>query len=117
MQRGTSRREDSEGGQSMVMIDMRYMWSEMDSPWLMPNLRHPSRLVVFRRSRRWKKGTGEDECCSSGARVERTVSGVHPDAWLGVKRPEVGSDTAVSKTASHSSACETRVIVLGDSLV
>jgi hypothetical protein len=73
------------------MIDMRYMWSEMDSPWSMPNLRQPSRLVVFRRSRRWKNGTGEDECFSSGVMVERTVSGVHFEPWLGARRPEVGS--------------------------
>jgi len=59
VQRGTSRREESEGGHSIVRIDMRYMWSAMDSPWAMPKRRQPSRLVVFRRERRWKKGTGE----------------------------------------------------------
>lgn len=43
----------------MVMMDMRYMWSEMDSPDVMPKRRQPSRLVVLRRSRRWRKGRGE----------------------------------------------------------
>jgi hypothetical protein len=32
----------------------------------MPNRRHPSRFVVFRRSSIWKKGTGEDEPVSGG---------------------------------------------------
>jgi hypothetical protein len=58
------------------MMAMRYMWSPIDSPrmWLlevlvvvfvlvlelsMPKRRQPSRGVVFRRSRRWKKGIGE----------------------------------------------------------
>jgi len=73
----------------MVMMDMRYMWSEMDSPWLMPKRRHPSRLVVLRRSRRWKKGRGEDELVSGWlSRVERTVGGcqsnvvVYGGLWL-----------------------------------
>lgn len=101
----------------MVMMDMRYMWSEIDSPWLIPNLRQPSRLVVFRRSRRWKKGTGEDECFSRGASVERTVSGVHCDAWLGVKRPEVGSAQQVSNMNFQKIACDNRVSILGDELV
>lgn len=48
------------------MIDMRYMWSEMDSPLSIPKRRQPSRLVVLRRSRRWKKGTGEGEFSSGG---------------------------------------------------
>ena len=46
-------------GASMVMMDIRYMWSEMDSPDSIPKRRHPSRFVVFSRSRRWKKGTGD----------------------------------------------------------
>lgn len=46
-------------GASMVMIDIRYMWSEMDSPDDMPKRRHPSRFVVFSCSRRWKKGIGD----------------------------------------------------------
>jgi hypothetical protein len=32
----------------------------MDSPWLMPKRRQPSRLVVLRRSIMWKKGIGEE---------------------------------------------------------
>lgn len=61
MHRARSIREDREGGQSMVMMDMRYMWSEIDSPWLMSKRRQPSRLVVLRRSIRWKKASGEVE--------------------------------------------------------
>jgi len=38
---------------------MRYIWSEIDSPATMLKRLHPSRLVVFSCSRRWKKGTGE----------------------------------------------------------
>lgn len=41
------------------MMDMRYMWSEMDSPDVMRKRRQPSRLVVLRRSRRWRKGRDE----------------------------------------------------------
>ena len=60
----------------MVMMDMRYIWSEMDSPWLMLKRRQPSRLVVLRRSRRWKKGSGEVELVWKGVgRVERTIEG------------------------------------------
>lgn len=46
-------------GASMVMMDIRYMWSEMDSPSNIRKRRHPSRFVVFSRSRRWKKVTGD----------------------------------------------------------
>ncbi len=42
----------------MVMMDMRYMWSEMLSPEWMQKRSQPARLVVLRRSRRWKKGIG-----------------------------------------------------------
>lgn len=42
----------------MVMMDMRYMWSEMDSPDVIPKRRQPSRLVVLRRSSRCRKGKG-----------------------------------------------------------
>lgn len=45
-------------------MDMRYIWSLMLSPLLMLNLRQPSRLFVLRRSRRWRKGSGEVECSS-----------------------------------------------------
>lgn len=72
-----------------MMMDMRYMWSDIDSPWLMPNRRQPSRLVVFSRSSRWKKGTGEevwDVGRADAERVERTVDGVH---WFGVSSEEV----------------------------
>lgn len=56
------------------MMDMRYMWSLILSPWLMPKRRQPSRLVVLRRSRRWKKGKGEEDLVvGRTGRVERTV--------------------------------------------
>lgn len=61
------------------MTAMRYMWSEMDSPLGMPTWTQPERGVVFRRSRRWKKGIGfwgEVEGDGKGggwARVRRTV--------------------------------------------
>lgn len=42
----------------MVMMDMRYMWSEMLSPLWIQKRSQPARFVVFRRSRRWKKGIG-----------------------------------------------------------
>ena len=50
--------EEREAGASMVSMDMRYMWSEMDSPDVMLKRRQPSRLVVLRRSRRCRKGRG-----------------------------------------------------------
>jgi hypothetical protein len=65
---------DRDGGHSIVMMDMRYMWSAIDSPWLIPNRRQPSRLVVFKRSIRWKNGSGEVELSSGWVvRVERTL--------------------------------------------
>lgn len=45
----------------------------------MPNLRQPSRLVVFNRSSMWKNGTGDEECVSGWiGRVDSTglVSGL-----------------------------------------
>ena len=51
---------DSEDGAIIVRMDMRYMWSLMDSQSAMPKRRHPARGVVLRRSRRWKKGMGEE---------------------------------------------------------
>lgn len=47
--------------------------------WLIPNLRQPSRLVVFRRSSMWKKGTGEVEsvCGAPPGIVATTASTVH----------------------------------------
>lgn len=92
VQRGRSRVRESVGGQSSVMIDIRYMWSAMLSPWLMPKRRQPSRLVVFRRSSRWKKGIGVVGLVGYGSgKVDRTVCGVH--CWwvaeLGVRTPEL----------------------------
>ena len=60
VQCGTLMREEREAGASMVKMDILYMWSEIDSPWEIPNRLHPSRLVVLRRSRMWKNGTGDD---------------------------------------------------------
>lgn len=73
MQWGMFSREERAGGASMVMMDMRYMWSEIDSPSWIPKRRHPSRLVVLRRERRWKKGIGELGLVGGGeGRVEIT---------------------------------------------
>jgi len=38
------------------MLDMRYMWSEIDSMGSILKRRQPSREVVFRRLMRWKRG-------------------------------------------------------------
>lgn len=40
----------------MVRMDMRYMWSAIDSLGLVEKRRQPSRGVVLRRSRRCVKG-------------------------------------------------------------
>jgi hypothetical protein len=89
--------EEREAGANIVIRDMRYMWSEMDSPLrvglahldaaasqqedylVMPNLRQPSRLVSLRRSSIWKNGTGESEFVTGGppGRVARIVSTDH----------------------------------------
>lgn len=62
------------------MMDMRYMWSAMDSGCGMEKRRHPSRGVVLRRWRRWRKGIGVlggvGEGWRGGGRVERTESRV-----------------------------------------
>jgi hypothetical protein len=50
----------------MVMIDILYMWSAIDSPSLMPKRRHPSRFSRFSRSTRWKNGIGEVESSCEG---------------------------------------------------
>lgn len=77
MQRARSSLEESEAGQRRVMSAMRYMWSLMDSPWLRPKRRQPSRLVVFRRSSMWKKGMGEEvEVEGRWGRSLRTGRGV-----------------------------------------
>lgn len=59
-------RDERFGGTSMVMIDIRYMWSAIDSPSVIVNRRHPSRFSRFNRSIRWKKGTGEVEFSNGG---------------------------------------------------
>ena len=51
--------ERREEGARSVMIDIRYMWSAMDSGCGTEKRRHPSRGVVFNRSRRWRVGIGE----------------------------------------------------------
>lgn len=71
-----SKREEREEGASIVRMDMRYMWSAIDSPLEMPKRRQPSRGVVFRRVRRWRKGigvVGAGLVVGAGERVERTV--------------------------------------------
>ena len=77
-------------GQSMVMRAMRYIWSEMDSPEVMPKRRQPSRLVVLRRARRWKKGTGDGwEGVGRCGKVERAVGVYRASAlisFFGVRR-------------------------------
>lgn len=78
MQRGMEMRVASEGGQNMVMMDMRYMWSAMDSPWWARcACCQPSRLVVLRRERRWKNGIGVEVFSGGGlGRVDSTVIGI-----------------------------------------
>ena len=61
----------------MVKMDMRYIWSEIDSPAVISKRFQPSRLVVFRRSRRWKKGIGEVGFEGTGVgRAERATLGI-----------------------------------------
>lgn len=63
----------------MVINDIRYMWSAIDSPWAMPKRRQPSRFVVLRCESRWKNGIGLVLCGVGrlcGGIVERTVCGV-----------------------------------------
>lgn len=69
----------------MVRMDMRYIWSEMDSPCLMWKRHQPSRLVVFRRSRRWKNGIGLVGTVEGGGvgRVASTVCGVSTSSQFG----------------------------------
>jgi hypothetical protein len=58
------------------MMDIRYIWSAMLSPLRIPKRRQPSRLLVLRRERRWKKGRGEGVRGARGwGRVRRTVEG------------------------------------------
>lgn len=80
--------ELSDAGASIVMMDMRYMWSEMDSPVSMPKRRQPSRLVVLRRVRRWRKERGVSGWVvlgrDDGARAARAEG-----CWLAFGRVEV----------------------------
>jgi hypothetical protein len=67
-------REERDGGAIIVMIDILYIWSAIDSPSSMPNRRHPSRFSVFNRSTRWKKDIGEVESsCGGSGRAARTA--------------------------------------------
>ncbi len=77
MQRGMSRRALREEGASMVRMAMRYMWSAMDSLDGMPKRRQPSRGVVLRRVRRWRKGRGAGVVVEvlEGGRLERARGG------------------------------------------
>lgn len=96
----------------MVISDMRYMWSAIDSPLpnvlvksmprifdlqylSIPNRRQPSRLVVLRRSSIWKNGTGESECSRGGppGNLLIILSTVHCSWGLeAVKMSGAGSD-------------------------
>lgn len=67
VQWGMFKRDAKDGGASIVIIDIRYMWSEMDSAAHSPRRRHPSRFVVFRRSRKWKKAIGDVGFVGGGA--------------------------------------------------
>lgn len=55
-------------------MDIRYMWSDIDSEEGIEKRRQPSRGVVFRRSRMWKKGMGVVGLAGGGkGRVVRTI--------------------------------------------
>lgn len=62
-----------EGGARKVIRDMRYMWSEMDSGLGRPKRFQPSRGVVFRRDRRWRKGRGVVAVAAAGADGDAVV--------------------------------------------
>lgn len=82
MQRERLKREDREGGASMVIMDMRYIWSEIDSPAEMPKRRHPSRLVVLSRSIRCRKGSVEVGFLGGGkGREASTMIVCQPIEW------------------------------------
>lgn len=70
--------EESDEGAIIVMIDILYMWSAIDSPSFMPKRFHPSRFSRFKPSTRWKKGIGEVEFSCGGfgnsARTAKTKS-------------------------------------------
>ncbi len=80
----------------MVKMDMRYMWSEIDSPAVMSKRFQPSRLVVFRRSRRWKKGIGEVGFEGTGVgRAERAAWGVGMGLYRLSRRYHAGLEKVV----------------------
>jgi hypothetical protein len=56
----------------------------LTSYWLMPNLLHPSRFVVLRRSSIWKKSMGEVELCNGPSIALRALSRDHGFGILGV---------------------------------
>ena len=66
----------------MVIRDMRYMWSEIDSGLGTSERHQPSRGVVLRRERRWRNGRGVvgagDDCCSED--VDGTFLGADEEA-------------------------------------
>jgi hypothetical protein len=74
-QRDMLMREAMLVGATMARIAMRYMWSEIDSPFSMPTLAQPVRLVVFSRSMRWKKGTGEVMSCAGRCGIVESTAG------------------------------------------
>jgi hypothetical protein len=71
----------------MVRIDIRYMWSAIDSPRGTPKRRHPSRFSIFKRSMRWKNGMGDLEfSCGAFGRAAMTAL---TDQGLGFGRDDV----------------------------
>jgi hypothetical protein len=56
MHREVLTREAKERGQSITMIDIRYILSAIDSPFLIPTCCQPSRFVAFDRSQPVEKG-------------------------------------------------------------
>lgn len=95
-------REDSEEGAIMVRMDMRYMWSEMDSPCTIPKRRQPSRLVVFSRSSRWKKGSGESVSGTGGEESSESAAVFCQRGFWGLLRAtgEVERAYTVESTAT-----------------
>ena len=69
-----------EAGASIVMIDMRYMWSAIDSPCAIPKRRQPSRLVVLSRLRKCRKGRGD----RGGEVGRRNIGGIWVRAGVGI---------------------------------
>jgi hypothetical protein len=70
--RGMSKREERDLGASMVIMDIRYIWSAIDSPGFTLNRRHPSLGVVLSRSMRCRKGIG-DAGCDEGERLRSVL--------------------------------------------